>query len=67
MTLGDDTLSVTSSFGIASYPESGEGDAGDLVRRADTALYRAKQTGKNRVELYWAEGKERGRPSIRPV
>ncbi len=60
-------LSVTASFGIASYPESGEGTAEDVIRRADTALYRAKRTGKNRVELYWAEGKEGSLPSIRTV
>ncbi len=48
-------LSVTASFGIAAYPESGLGTAEDLVRRADRALYRAKRTGKNRVELYWAD------------
>lgn len=48
-------LAVTASFGIAAYPESGLGVAEDLVRRADRALYRAKRTGKNRVELYWAD------------
>lgn len=48
-------LRVTASFGIAAYPESGRGNAEDLVRRADRALYRAKRAGKNRVELYWAE------------
>ncbi|MBK9031854.1 MAG: sensor domain-containing diguanylate cyclase [Myxococcales bacterium] len=48
-------LSVTASFGIATYPDSGLGSAEDLVRRADRALYRAKRSGKNRVELYWAD------------
>ncbi|MBL8626237.1 MAG: sensor domain-containing diguanylate cyclase [Myxococcales bacterium] len=48
-------LSVTASFGIAAYPDSGLGSAEDLVRRADRALYRAKRSGKNRVELYWAD------------
>lgn len=48
-------LAVTASFGIASYPETRAADGEDLVRRADRALYRAKKTGKNRVELYWAE------------
>jgi len=46
---------VTASFGIASYPESRANNGEDLVRRADRALYRAKQTGKNRVELFWSD------------
>lgn len=49
------TLRVTASFGIASYPESKARDGEDLVRRADRALYRAKKTGKNRVELFWTD------------
>ena len=48
-------LSVTASFGIASYPESKAADGTDLVRRADRALYRAKKMGKNRVELFWTD------------
>jgi len=48
-------LSVTASFGIASYPETKAANGEDLVRRADRALYRAKQTGKNRVELFWSD------------
>ncbi|MGE3763516.1 MAG: GGDEF domain-containing protein [Kofleriaceae bacterium] len=48
-------LSVTASFGVASYPESKATSAEDLIRRADRALYRAKKTGKNRVELYWSD------------
>src|ERR1044071_9635605 len=49
------TLRVTASFGIASYPESKSRDGEDLVRKADRALYRAKKTGKNRVELFWSD------------
>jgi diguanylate cyclase (GGDEF)-like protein len=48
-------LAVTASFGIAAYPESKAADGEDLVRRADRALYRAKRTGKNRVELFWSD------------
>ncbi|MBX3157401.1 MAG: sensor domain-containing diguanylate cyclase [Deltaproteobacteria bacterium] len=48
-------LSVTSSFGIASYPETKAKNGEDLVRKADRALYRAKKTGKNRVELFWSD------------
>ena len=48
-------ISVTASFGIAAFPESGAKTADDLVKRADRARYRAKKSAKNRVELYWAD------------
>lgn len=38
---------MTASFGVASF-ETGE-DVGGLVRRADAALYRAKEEGRDRV------------------
>ena len=50
---GETIVRVTASFGIASHPESGASSGEELVRLADRALYRAKRTGKNRVELYW--------------
>jgi diguanylate cyclase (GGDEF)-like protein len=61
-------VGVTASFGIAAYPESGATTAEDVVRRADRALYRAKKTGKNRVELYWDDdtGKMPSVASIAP-
>ena len=43
------TLEVTISVGLACS-QSGE-SADDLVRRADAALYQAKQGGRNRVEV----------------
>lgn len=55
-------LRVTASFGIASYPESKARDGEDLVRRADRALYRAKKTGKNRVELFWTDDSGAAQP-----
>jgi diguanylate cyclase (GGDEF)-like protein len=61
------TLRVTASFGIASYPESKARDGEDLVRRADRALYRAKKTGKNRVELYWSDDSGPGRPPTEEI
>ena len=42
---------ITISFGIATYPVDGE-DMNDLIRRADMAMYAAKQLGRNRVVAY---------------
>jgi diguanylate cyclase (GGDEF)-like protein len=59
-------LSVTASFGVASYPESGASDADELLALADRALYRAKRAGKNRVEIVWPD--DRGEaPALRTV
>ena len=44
-----ETFSVTLSAGIASFPQIR--DAGELLQRADQALYLAKQNGRDRVEL----------------
>ena len=47
-TLDGTTIRVTISIGIAACPEHGR-DIASLVARADRALYRAKETGRNRV------------------
>ncbi len=39
---------ISASFGIATVPETATG-AGDVITMADSALYGAKQAGKNRV------------------
>jgi diguanylate cyclase (GGDEF)-like protein len=44
---GDVTVTVTSSFGVASFPD--ESSAAALLRAGDRALYRAKAAGKNAV------------------
>lgn len=42
---------VTASFGVALYPTHAD-NAEALVRAADQALYRAKDNGRNRVEVF---------------
>jgi two-component system cell cycle response regulator len=45
-----ENLSVTLSLGVATFPSSKVVDIDSLFRQADEALYRAKQSGRNRVE-----------------
>jgi diguanylate cyclase (GGDEF)-like protein len=44
---------VTSSVGISAYPQDGR-DSQALLRNADSAMYRAKEQGKNRFYFYSA-------------
>jgi diguanylate cyclase (GGDEF)-like protein/PAS domain S-box-containing protein len=39
------------SVGIAMYPQDG-GEAGDLLQKADLAMYRAKASGRNRYRVF---------------
>jgi diguanylate cyclase (GGDEF)-like protein/putative nucleotidyltransferase with HDIG domain len=55
-----DTVAITISFGVASYPQHGE-TAGSLLRAADEALYAAKESGRNRTVLHSAVLRERDR------
>lgn len=47
-------LHITTSIGVALAPYDGE-DAETLLKNADTAMYRAKQQGKNNFQLYAAD------------
>lgn len=49
--LGGHSLHVSASIGIAVFPADGQ-DAASLQRNADTALYRAKDFGKNQFQFY---------------
>lgn len=49
--MGDgEPVPVTVSIGVAEYPSDAE-EAGDLIGKADAALYRAKQEGRDRVAM----------------
>jgi diguanylate cyclase (GGDEF)-like protein/PAS domain S-box-containing protein len=45
------TMNISSSIGVAIYPEHGE-DEKTLVKNADTAMYYAKENGRNNVTVY---------------
>jgi diguanylate cyclase (GGDEF)-like protein/PAS domain S-box-containing protein len=44
-------LQITTSIGIAVYPEDGINET-DLLKNADTAMYRAKDIGRNSFQLF---------------
>lgn len=49
--IGQRMMQVSASIGVTFYPED-RGDADQLVRHADQAMYVAKQTGKNSYHLF---------------
>jgi len=52
--LADREIFITTSIGIALYPQDA-GDAGSLIKNADAAMSRAKQQGKNVYQFYSAD------------
>lgn len=50
--LGTDDISMSSSIGIAFFPHGAIDSAGDILRRADMALHRAKQNGRNQALVF---------------
>jgi diguanylate cyclase (GGDEF)-like protein len=44
-------IDVSASIGIATYPVDGK-DANTLLRHADAAMYKAKESGKNNFQYY---------------
>ena len=52
--IGGEEIRVTASVGVAVYPENGA-DAETLLMNADVAMYRAKGTGRDNVQLYSSE------------
>jgi len=49
--IGDHDLHVTVSTGISIYPEDGA-DAQTLIKCADTAMYHAKESGRNNYQFF---------------
>ena len=56
---GGEPVGVTASFGVAGFPDFATVE--ELVEAADSALYQAKRTGKDRVVA------EIGQPNAKPV
>jgi diguanylate cyclase len=50
--IGDHTIVIGASIGIAVIDKRSGGHAADLMRYADMALYRAKNEGRNRACIY---------------
>ncbi|MEZ8221227.1 diguanylate cyclase (GGDEF) domain-containing protein [Candidatus Fervidibacteria bacterium JGI MDM2 JNZ-1-D12] len=57
-------LRITISIGVAVFPEHAQ-NGNELVRAADEALYKAKQTGRNRVCLFEPEPVKGGEKDVR--
>jgi len=47
-------LHISASIGISVYPDDGE-DAATLIQNADTAMYHAKESGRNNFQFFKAD------------
>ncbi len=54
MTVGAQELQITTSIGASLFPRDGS-DTTLLLRNADAAMYRAKESGRNNMQFYTAE------------
>jgi len=52
--IADHTLMISTSCGIAIYPDDGE-TAEQLIKHADTALYKAKENGRDNYQFFSQE------------
>jgi diguanylate cyclase (GGDEF)-like protein/PAS domain S-box-containing protein len=53
-TIEDHELHISGSIGISVYPQDGE-DAETLIKNADTAMYHAKESGRNNFQFFEAD------------
>jgi diguanylate cyclase (GGDEF)-like protein/PAS domain S-box-containing protein len=49
--IGENAYRCTGSIGVTMFPKASEG-VDDLLREADTAMYRAKDAGRNRIAFF---------------
>ena len=54
----NEVIKLTVSIGVSSYFGFGDAELKDLIHNADIALYKAKNNGRNRVELYDEKSEE---------
>jgi len=52
--VGEDEFFLSTSIGIALYPRDGV-DVDTLIKNADAAMYRAKDSGRNNIQYYTAD------------
>lgn len=52
ITLNEQTLSCKISLGVASHNSRAPIEPGTFIEMADSALYKAKQSGRNQVQIY---------------
>ncbi len=51
-------IEVTTSVGVSVYPDDGR-DAGSLLKHADSAMYHAKESGRNNYRFFTSEMNQR--------
>ena len=57
-TINDKSVDINVSIGVSTYPSDGL-DAQSLMNRADTAMYKAKQGGRNNYQFFRPDMQER--------
>lgn len=61
--VGNVELAVTPSIGVAVFPDGGD-DLDTLIRKADRAMYAAKEQGRSRVQVFTPEMARRAEDAL---